>query len=938
MNNPLRCFVSTILLMVCLLPLTAQVSQMETEYERVSGVFDRREKTAQKQLRTYLEQYPYTTYADEIHFMIAVVQTERGYYKRAIKEFDKSDYKTLTRPHQPVFQFYRGYASLMLSDYKTAAVYFGNLQKHDTEYRQRANYYYAYCQYKMGDYDKALPALLELENVSQYRKTVPYYIAQIYYSRQQYDEVRSRAERLLAELPNNENNGELHRMLGEIYYRENRFGDAVRELQAYDKAFIAAKMEVLRNDLYLMGKSQYRLKQYNEAIATLKRVKHQEDVISEDVNLCLGNAYVQLGDVEQAKLAFLAASHFNLNDKVHYEALYNYALTVYQSSSSIGESETVFTDFIRQYPKSEHVNDIYMLLADAFRRAKNYQAALSALDSITLPNKQLLETKQYLRYQLGSDAFVRGKFDQAIDWFNAVLKDGTPSPIMTDVYYWRAEANYRLKKYDLCQKDLDLFFGRSDATTSPNYMMAYYLRGYVYFQQGEYDNAAEAYKQHVNGSKTTASTYADALNRLGDCLFNARRFEEANEYYDQAVALSAQGSDYALYQYGYSLGLQKKKERKVEVLQQLVNRYPKSDYADDALYEIARANLSLEKEQAAIEAYELLLNRYPRSAYARIASIERAMTYRNLHNYTQAIAAYKYTIEHYPASQEAYAAVEGLESVCIEANKVDEFLTYSKNLSKYNMQVATRDDSLSFVAADLQYRQGHIDEALAQYLPLAERVGSPYAQPACAYAAEIYFDRKEYENAYNYFTKLVTLSSKRKDVTTARLGILRSAQPLNRWEDVIAITTTILDDAPVAHDVREEALFARAQAYRATEQWGLSVVDLNETSKDVRTAVGAESKYLLADSYFQLGAIDNAETEVMAFAQQPTQQQYWLARSLILLSDISVQRGDDFQARQYLLSLKANYTNKDDIAARVADKLAKLDQASSTNQEEEDVL
>ena len=83
--------------------------------------------------------------------------------------------------------------------------------------------------------------------------------------------------------------------------------------------------------------------------------------------------------------------------------------------------------------------------------------------------------------------------------------------------------------------------------------------------------------------------------------------------------------------------------------------------------------------------------------------------------------------------------------------------------------------------------------------------------------------------------------------------------------------------------------------------------------------------------------MDKAEAEVMSFAQQPTQQQYWLARSLILLAEISHERGDDFQARQYLLSLKANYTNKDDILQRVEEHLALWQPAETVEPEEEDM-
>ncbi len=925
----------------------AEVSRMESEFGRVTKLYEERNKNALRQLRTYMEEYPYTTFESELHFMMGVIQTERGYYKRAVKEFERVVYPDLSRAHQPEYQFYRGYAHLMQSDYEKASVYFSHLEntpdksisKHNSKalpLKKKACYYHAYCQYKSGNYDKALPSLLELEKEPEYRKTVPYYITQIYYSKGDDEAVRTKAEQLLDEQPDNENNGELHRMLGEIYFRSERYRDAARELKAYDDIFTAKKLEVLRNDLYLLGLAQFRTEDYRGAIATFKRVKEEQDAISEDVSLCLGNAYIQAGETEQAKLAYLAATRYNINEKVHYEAMYNYCLAVYQSSSSIGESETVFTDFIRQYPNSEHVNDIYMLLSDAFRKAKNYKAALSALDSIRNPNGKLLETKQYLRYQVGSDAYVRGKFAEAKDCFTAVINDATPSPVITDSYYWRAESEYRLADYAAVQRDLDSYFSRSDVSQSPNRSTAEYLRGYTYFQQKEYDHARTAFEQYVAQAPSSAPTYQDALNRIGDCYFNARQFGDANSYYEKAAALNANSSDYALFQQGYSLGLQRRNEDKLKVLQQLVNRYPKSDYADDALYEIGRVRLMMEQEREAAAAYEQLLERYPKSNKARSASLERAMAYRNIKDYTHAIEAYKYTIEHYPASKEAYIAVEGLEAVYVETNRVNEFMAYSKKLERYNMQVTTKDDSLAFAAAELQYRQNNTEAALGQFLPLSERAGSPYAEPSAMSAAAIYYARNDYENALTLYRRSLSLASKRKNTATARQGILNCVVALNKTEDIIDITTQILNDEPVEANIREQALYHRGKAYRESKQYGLSVPDFDIISKDVRTAIGAESKYLLAQSYFDLKAYDNAEAEVMNFAQQPTQQQYWLARSLILLSEISHERGDDFQAKQYLLSLQANYKHSDDILQRVEDHLKALTPAESNEPEEEE--
>ena len=148
----------------------------------------------------------------------------------------------------------------------------------------------------------------------------------------------------------------------------------------------------------------------------------------------------------------------------------------------------------------------------------------------------------------------------------------------------------------------------------------------------------------------------------------------------------------------------------------------------------------------------------------------------------------------------------------------------------------------------------------------------------------------------------------------------------------------------VSEDIRVEALYCRAKAYIALNQWSKAQPDLKQLAGEVRTVQGAEAKYLLAQSYFEEGLLDQSEAEVMEFTQMNTQQQYWLARALILLSDINLKRGELFQARQYLLVLQENYTaSGDDIPTIIAARLQTLDtlenpdpiQQTETEEEEE---
>jgi tetratricopeptide (TPR) repeat protein len=305
---------------------------------------------------------------------------------------------------------------------------------------------------------------------------------------------------------------------------------------------------------------------------------------------------------------------------------------------------------------------------------------------------------------------------------------------------------------------------------------------------------------------------------------------------------------------------------------------------------------------------------------------------------------------------------------------VNEYLAYTKNLAKINMNVTTAEDSLLYAAAEMQYMQaayqkatvslnnyltrfcdggrycttaryyladsyyrlGQSSEALTHYRTLAEMNANPYQEEAATRVAEICYDKGDYACALEAFYRMHSLASSRENTTIARLGILRCSQALGRHQAVIDIADQILSDLPVSDETKAEAQYGRAKAYIALKQWAPARADLQALATEVRTAQGAEAKYLLAQSYFEAGDYETAEAQIMEFTQMNTQQQYWLAKALVLLSDINREKGEYFQARQYLLVLQQNYTIKgDDIPGIIEARLAELDKKEQPEEKEE---
>lgn len=957
-----RLIYAIVLLISSALVVCAQ--DYEKAFYNVQQCFEQRTEATQENLKEYLEKYPYTPYVDEVKAMQGIMWSEKGEYQHAIDELEKVDVKNISRTIEYTYSFHMGYALMQLHNYKKALTYLLPLKtQRNSPYTLQASYYAGYCHYNLKEYNKALVDFLSLEHVGGYRKIAPYYVVQIHYALSEYEKVLERAERLLADFPDNEYNDELHRMIGEIYYQDSIYDKAANHLEQYHKLRIAKGRQILRNDLYLLGISNYSIAQYSHAINYLKQVKQENDSISESTCLHLGHSYLRANNLEKAILAYAAAIQFDINPILREEAMYNYVQATYLQNSALGENITAFQTFIQEYPKSKYIDRVYALMADMYLTSKNYQAALDALLEIQQPSEKVLLTCQYLRYQMAIDAFLQNDMNNVLKWATELIeKESNTTDHKTEAYYLCAQAYFQLQQYPQTIEQINIYQQQPNIAQSENQKTAIYLKAYALFNQKQYTSAEPVYREYISLlANNTSNTYLDALNRLGDCLFHSRHFQDACDTYAQVAQLNSFGADYALLQSGYARGLMHQYSEKVKVLTSLTQQYPNSDYADDALYEIARSELQQEHNMEAINAYQTLLEKYPNSTHTAKASLELGMTYRTLKQYDKAIHAFKHTISTYIGSEESYSALEGIEQILVETNKVDEYIAYTKTLTNINMEVISNEDSLIYVTAELQYMMGNYQQAIAglntyltsfcpggryctnatyyaansfyqlkqneqaieHFCTLADMQGNPYIEEACMRVAELSSDKQEYRTALYYYQRMSEVASSSSKRITALIGMLRCSHHLVEENNTtIDIATRLLNEPTLDSIVRHEALYYRAKAYIKNEQYKSAIDDLTPVALEVRTARGAEAKYLIAECHYHLEDIDSAEEIIMSFTKQQTSHQYWLAKSLILLADINVKRNELFQAKQYLLALQKNYrVQEDNILTIIEEKL-----------------
>ena len=934
----------------------------DKEYARVCKEYELRSENSLELLEAYLKQYPDSRHANRIEAMMASVYFEDGKYPEAIALYRSCNLDALPDKERDEAALKLATSYLKLGNLEEAKVWFTLLKEVSKTHQADAVYNLGYIDYVEGRYDAALKTFTSLKNDDVYDALVPYYIGEIHLTRGEYKQADEVASDYLRHFAGHKDEAEMNRIQGEARSAMKDYLNAIASLEAY----VNAVPQPQRKAMYELGMSYYHTGAYSKATEMLGRTTMEQDALAQNANLHMGLAYLQLKERNQARMAFEQASVADHDLAVKEQALYNYALCIHETSySPFAESVTVFERFLNEFPASRYRERVNDYLVETYMNTRSYDAALKSIAKISKPGPRIMEAKQKILFRLGTQAFANARFEEALQYFNRSLEVGQYNfATQADASYWRGEAYYRLKNYKAAGQDFRKYLELTKNKRSPEYGLALYNLGYTDFNQKNYHGALNWFGRFVNESvHDNKQVLADAYNRMGDCNFYARKFDDARRSYDKAEQVDPSLGDYSLYQEGFVKGLQRDYTGKIQSLNQLITNYPQSQYIDDALYEQGRAFVQLEDNANAIERFQALVKTFPQSNMARRAANEVGLLYYQDDKYPEAIAAYKEVIKNYPGSEEARLAQRDLKSIYIDLNKVDEYADFASTIpGGANFDVNER-DSLTYVAAERVYMRGEMTEARNSFMKylqtfpegafslnanyyiglidynqqnyesasahlnkVLEYPDNKYSEEAMMMSAEIAYLAKDYARSLELYKLLKDRASTPERRQLAATGMLRSAAMTDNKEEVILAATAVLSDAKVAPELENEARHYRAKALVDVNQLSHAVEDWQVLAQDTRNVYGAEAKYQLAQYLFNAGKTAEAEKEVLNYLEVSTPHAYWLARSFVLLSDIYAKLDRKLEARQYLLSLKQNYQADDDIAGMIESRLEKLNE------------
>ena len=560
----------------------------EAEYMLVCSAYELKDKNSITLLRNYLEQYPDTPYANRIYALLAAGYFYEEKYDEALALFNSAQLDLLGNEERDDMTYLLATCYLKTGNVKEAAIWFETLKASSKKYDNDCAYYISYIRYTQKRYDEALKGFLPLQDNPKYKALVPYYIAEIYAIRKNYDKAEIVAQNYLSAYPQNEHAAEMYRILGDASYHFRKYHEAINAFESYLERDASPR----RDALYMLGLSYFQTGVYSKAAETLGEVTGANDALTQNAYLHMGLSYLQLAEKNKARMAFEQAAASNADMKIKEQAAYNYALCIHETSySAFGESVTVFEKFLNEFPNSQYTEMVSNYLVEVYLNTRSYEAALKSIERIAHPGTRIMEAKQKILFQLGTQAFANASFEQAIDYFNQSVAIGQYNrQTKADALYWRGESYYRLNRMTEAARNFREYLQLTEQTNNEMYALANYNLGYTAFHQKDYAQARNWFLKYIQLEKGENRTaLADAYNRIGDCFLNERNFDEAKHYYAQAESMNASSGDYSFYQLALVSGLQKDYSGKITLLNRLAGKYPTSPYVINALYEKGRS-------------------------------------------------------------------------------------------------------------------------------------------------------------------------------------------------------------------------------------------------------------------------------------------------------------------------------------------------------------
>ena len=907
---------------------------------------------ADELMEDFVTNYPTSTKRNSAYKDVADYYFNQGKYAYALKWYDKVSENSLTNAEKETYYFNNGYALFTAKKYEASKRYFNKLVT-SQKYGSQAKYYIGYMAYEGDDYNQANEYFDQIQGSDQLNEKLSYYQADMNFKLGNFEKALALALDQLEKTRDRVEISELHKIAGESLFNLKRYDEAIPHLEQYK-----GKQGKWNNtDYYQLGYAYYQQKDYEKAIGQFNKIIDADNIVAQNAYYHLAECYLETDKKQQALNAFRNAYQMNYNEQIQQDAMLNYARLSYEIGNPYESVPALLTSYLKTYPDAPQKQEIEELLVDSYITSKNYEAALDLLEKNRSYSSK--ETYQKVAFYRGVELFNEGSIEQAKEYFTKSLKEQHAAKYTAKATFWKAETNYRLGNYNEALIGYKQFAQTAKGMVIEENVLIDYNIGYTYFKQKNYDSAVTYFNQFIATNPDVAHLN-DAYLRLGDSYFVSRKYWPAMETYNKAIALNGVDADYAHFQKAISYGFVDRNERKIEELNSFVGNYPKSAYADDALFSLANVYIAEGQTAKGIAAYDRLVSSYPSSSYVPKALQRQGLNYYKENNTDQALVKFKTLVAKYPNSQEAVQSVPTVKAIYIELGRVNEYGAWAKELDFVEVTDAELDKATydaaenqyvqnkipaaqkgfetylkefptgsnatpaHFYLAQILYSKGEKDASVSHYEYVSTQGRNTYTEQSLVRLSEIYIEKKAADKAIQSLKQLETVADYPQNITYAQSNLMKLYYENNDYEAAVMYAEKVLANPKIDNRIKSDAHVMIARSAIKTNNMAKAKTAYAEVQKIATGALAAEALYY--DAYFKNidGAYEASNAVVQKLGQDYSGYKQFTGKGLIVMAKNYYALDDAFQATYILDSLIKNFTDYPAVVTEAQKELNRI--------------
>ncbi|MBM4347144.1 MAG: tetratricopeptide repeat protein, partial [Deltaproteobacteria bacterium] len=307
---------------------------------------------------------------------------------------------------------------------------------------------------------------------------------------------------------------------------------------------------------------------------------------------------------------------------------------------------------------------------------KDYASAMDAYRHV-LWSKRKAQFEDQVYSKLGYSHFLLKHYDEAIGYWERLLKEFPDYSEKNEILYWLAESHLLKEDYRNGVRYVNQLKG--DSILYPRGLTNL---GWYHFQRKEWKEANHYFLKIAAEFPEHRSSPPIAL-LIGQCYLNQNNYDQAKNHLKRLVQSTAEeGKDKGYYLLGWIAYREERFDEALEHFQKLRGFSPSSPFHDEAQYWTGWSYFRKKDFDKAIEEFQWLLQLYPESPFVSPSLLKVGDSFYNLKQYGNAIKAYQRLIREHGKSKEAPEADYGILLSLLQEKRYESFVARAEGFLK----------------------------------------------------------------------------------------------------------------------------------------------------------------------------------------------------------------------------------------------------------------